>query len=60
MKKTPQNAHRGRIQAQGSGVEKSESWAKDEPLTYEEGLALIEELKKTTHTTRTPNKKRCF
>jgi hypothetical protein len=37
--------HRGRIQAQGGGVEESESWAKDEPLTLEEGLEYLETLK---------------
>ena len=28
--------HRGRIQAQGEGLEKSVSWAQDEPLTKKE------------------------
>jgi len=37
--------HRGRIQAQGGGVEKSESWAQDEPLSLENGLGLIDNLK---------------
>lgn len=36
--------HRGRIQAQGEGLEKSVSWAQDEPLTREEGLNLLERL----------------
>lgn len=36
--------HRGRIQAQGEGVEKSVSWSQDEPLTKEEGLSLLERL----------------
>jgi len=37
--------HRGRIQAQGGGLEASESWAQDEPLTKEDGLSLLHELK---------------
>jgi len=37
--------HRGRIQAQGEFLEESESWSKDEPLTEEEGLILLEKLK---------------
>ncbi|MEL6972046.1 MAG: hypothetical protein AAFZ63_00820 [Bacteroidota bacterium] len=36
--------HRGRIQAQGDGLEKSESWAQDDPLTKEEGLSLLKRL----------------
>lgn len=38
--------HRGRIQAQGEGTEKSESWAQDDPLTKEEGLALLDKLER--------------
>lgn len=34
--------HRGRIQAQGSGYEDSEAWAKSSPLTAVEGLAGLE------------------
>lgn len=37
--------HRGRIQAQGNGLELSESWSQDEPLTKEKGLDLLERLK---------------
>ncbi|MEL6968721.1 MAG: hypothetical protein AAFZ63_23465 [Bacteroidota bacterium] len=37
--------HRGRIQAQGDGVEKSVSWAQDEPLSKEEGLSLLAKLR---------------
>ena len=38
--------HRGRIQAQGGHpkIEKSESWAQDEPLTKKKGLQLLERL----------------
>jgi hypothetical protein len=37
--------HRGRIQAQGGGLEASENWAQNEPLTGEEGLSLLQKLK---------------
>ncbi len=37
--------HRGRIQAQGENLEASESWAQNEPLTKQEGLALLVKLK---------------
>jgi len=40
-----QNAkHRGRIQAQGGGLEKSESWSQDKPLSTTQGLSLLERL----------------
>lgn len=41
-KKTP--THRGRIQAQGGGVEKSCSWAQVTPLTKTEGEKLVDNL----------------
>lgn len=37
--------HRGRIQAQGDGLEASESWAQDEPLTARDGRNLLRKLK---------------
>ncbi len=37
--------HRGRIQAQGDGLEKSVSWSQDEPLSKEEGFGLLKKLK---------------
>jgi hypothetical protein len=37
----PDNIHRGRIQAQGNGVEKSENWSQDNPLTSVDGLELL-------------------
>lgn len=37
--------HRGRIQAQGGGTEKSVKWAQDGPLTVAEAMALVERLK---------------
>lgn len=36
--------HRGRIQAQGGGTEKSESWAQEEPLSKNQGLELLDRL----------------
>ncbi|EKJ5338149.1 hypothetical protein ACTHEL_004581, partial [Vibrio parahaemolyticus] len=33
------NMHRGRIQAQGHGLEESESWAISSPLSHADGLA---------------------
>lgn len=38
--------HRGRIQAQGGGLEESEKWARDTPPSWEEGLEIVEKLKK--------------
>ena len=38
-------AHRGRIQAQGGGLEASESWHQEEPLTKQKGLSLLQRLK---------------
>ena len=40
----PNNIHRGRIQAQGNGVEKSENWSQDDPLTAIQGLTLLNDL----------------
>ncbi|MBL7792173.1 MAG: hypothetical protein JNK77_07610 [Saprospiraceae bacterium] len=37
--------HRGRIQAQGGGLETSETWNQDEPLTKQEGRGLLARLK---------------
>ena len=37
--------HRGRIQAQGKGLEKSVSWSQDEPLSKEQGKSLLQQLK---------------
>ena len=37
--------NRGRFQAQGEKLEKSESWAKDSPIYHCEGIKLIENLK---------------
>ena len=37
-------AHRGRIQAQGGGTEKSEAWAQGNPPTETEMLALCDRL----------------
>lgn len=37
--------HRGRIQAQGDGLEESESWSENTPITHSVGLAKKEDLK---------------
>lgn len=37
--------HRGRIQAQGDGLEASENWSQDEPLSAQDGLRLLEKLR---------------
>ena len=37
--------HRGRIQAQGKHLEASESWSQEEPITKEEGLEMLDNLK---------------
>lgn len=37
--------HRGRMQAQGKGLEKSVNWAQDEPLSKEQGKTLLQQLK---------------
>jgi len=37
--------HRGRIQAQGVNLEASEAWTQNEPLTKNDGLKLLENLK---------------
>lgn len=36
--------HRGRIQAQGEGLEASETWHQEEPLTRDQGLFLLQKL----------------
>lgn len=36
--------HRGRFQAQGNGLEKSEPWAQDQPPTVTEGLSFLQKL----------------
>mgnify|MGYP005844676681 CR=1 FL=1 len=38
--------NRGRFQAQGDGLEESENWAQDEPLSVEDALALLDTLQK--------------
>ena len=42
--KTNEKCHRGRIQAQGNKLEKSEKWAQATPLTLSQGLALLDAL----------------
>lgn len=40
-----QAKHRGRLQAQGDGLEASETWEQMEPLSKDHGLSLLEKLK---------------
>ncbi|WP_373548052.1 hypothetical protein [Haliscomenobacter sp.] len=40
--------HRGRMQAQGNGLEKSVSWSQDEPLTRTQAKGLLQRLKGPT------------
>jgi hypothetical protein len=40
-----ETVHRGRIQAQGNGLEESIAWAADSPPTMNDGLKMLEELK---------------
>jgi hypothetical protein len=42
--KALETAHRGRIQAQGGGVEMSVSWSRQTPLTESEMMAMVEVL----------------
>ena len=37
--------HRGRIQAQGGGLEESETWQQAEPLSKKDGLYLLDKLR---------------
>lgn len=37
--------HRGRVQAQGGGIEESEAWAQDVPLPVEEGHERLDVLR---------------
>ena len=37
--------NRGRIQAQGDGLEESESWHQEEPLSKKDGLSLLDRLR---------------
>ncbi|MBK7874125.1 MAG: hypothetical protein IPJ74_27490 [Saprospiraceae bacterium] len=49
--------HRGRIQAQGNGTEKSVSWSQDEPLTKAKGLSLLDDLEKQLTETKGKNER---
>jgi hypothetical protein len=53
-------AHRGRFQAQGKRLEKSECWAQDQPLPVGDGLELIEKLKKRLSTRELKIRERAF
>ncbi len=50
--------HRGRFQAQGGGLEESENWAQEEPLSLKSALSLLLKLKnKLSPTERTEREK---
>ncbi len=40
-----ESKHRGRVQAQGGGLEESESWSQSKPPTVAEGLSLLQKLR---------------
>ncbi|MDX1666929.1 MAG: hypothetical protein R3350_06860 [Saprospiraceae bacterium] len=52
--------HRGRFQAQGGGLEESETWSQDEPLSKEEGFSLLDRLKEKLHSKDRELRKRQF
>jgi hypothetical protein len=52
--------HRGRIQAQGGGIEESENWAKDTPPSMAEGLEMLDNLKKKLSKKEQENRKELF
>ena len=52
--------HRGRIQAQGSGCEKSRSWAQNEPLTAIGMLAMCDELEAELSPAERRDRAECF
>ena len=54
------NAHRGRLQAQGGGVEESEQWAQDAPPTRSDGLAMLERLKRKLTAGQLKQRERAF
>jgi hypothetical protein len=56
MRKT----HRGRIQAQGDGLEKSVSWNQDEPLSKADGKKLLQNLKDSLSDTEFEARKEPF
>lgn len=52
--------HRGRIQAQGGGLEESESWNQDEPLTKKDGLRMLRKLKEKLPPKEVEKRKKAF
>jgi len=52
--------NRGRIQAQGGGVEESESWAAENPPTWQAGLNMLHDLKKKLHKSERKNREELF
>lgn len=52
--------HRGRFQAQGDGLEESETWSQDEPLTKDDALNLLAKLRKKLTSKEFEKRKRSF
>ena len=57
---TEQNPYRGRIQAQGGGLEKSVAWAQNFPPTTAQGLAMLNQLKASLSTKEIKERERSF
>lgn len=58
MSDKPKN--RGRIQAQGGGIEESESWACENPPTWEEGIEKLEKLREKLSKSEQKNREKLF
>lgn len=56
----PKKIHRGRFQVQGDGIEESEAWSQDEPLTKRDALNLLDKLKGKLKPADIEKRKRSF
>jgi hypothetical protein len=54
------DVHRGRIQAQGAGTEKSVAWSRDTPPTESEMLAFCDDLESQLTSGEKQSRSRCF
>ncbi len=52
--------HRGRIQAQGGGVEESEKWALEKPPTWQEGISMLNNLEEKLSPREQENRQELF
>lgn len=52
--------HRGRIQAQGGGIEESENWASNTPPDVEKGLEMLQNLQEKLPPKEQQNRKELF